>query len=179
MSHIANIYPHHDLLNLAFYHLEEIERKDADDKLEGVALDCMSCLIALAIGVEGLINFCGSKLIEEWKEREPYYKKLKQVSASLKIELNEDKEPFSTLSKLKNLRDELAHPKPVNREGEVKSKEDLNKLMETAWDPFCNSKYVHYAYEQVKEFEKIIYAHPEIKNSGILTSAWGWGDIGA
>ena len=132
MSHVANIYPHHDLLNLAFYHLEEIERKDADDKLEGVALDCMSCLIALAIGVEGLINFCGSKLVDEWKEREPNFKKLKQVSAPLKIEPDENEEPFETLSKLKNLRDELAHPKPVNREGEVKSKADLNELMKTA-----------------------------------------------
>ena len=178
MNHIANVYPHHDLLNLAYYHLEEIQRKDAEKIIEAKGLDCMSCLIALAIGVEGLINFCGLKLVPNWKEREKYHIKLKQVTESLEIELDESIDPFKTLAQLKYLRDELAHPKPITREKKVKSHDEFNKLMETAWDKFCNSKYVHHAYEQVTLFEQIIYSNPSIQKSDILTSAWGWGDFG-
>ena len=177
MSHVASVFPHHDILNLAFYHLEVIQRKSENDEQDCIGLDCMSCLIALAIGVEGLINFCGHKLVIDWVERQSYNAKLKQVTAALGIEVVDNQEPWKTLAELKSLRDGLAHPKPIEREAEVSNTKELSALMESAWDPFCNSEYVHDAYEQVSLFERCIYENPDIQESGILTSAWGWGKI--
>jgi hypothetical protein len=175
LTHTANIYPHHDLLNLAFYHFEIINEKTKSDESEGIGLDCTSCLIALSIGVEGLINFCGDKLVSNWNERNPYHKKLKKVAKAIKLEFDVTVEPLLTLSKLKKLRDELAHPKPLIKSGKINNKNELNKLMETSWDSFCNPDFVQHAFKQVNEFEKIIYSIPLIQQSGILTSASGWG----
>jgi hypothetical protein len=179
LTHVANVYPHHDLLNVVFYHYELIQQKSNDSTSEAIAIDCISCLIALSIGVEGLINFCGDKIVENWKERQAYHKKLKQTADALKIEFDESAEPFSTLALLKTLRDDMVHPKPIERKGKVTTKEELNKLMETTWDPYCNYEFVQHAFNQVNAFEQLIYAEPDIQKSGILTGASGWGKIDA
>lgn len=54
-------HPHNDLENLARYHLEILNEKTRTSNLEGIALDCMSCLIAIAFCAEALINFLGKK----------------------------------------------------------------------------------------------------------------------
>lgn len=54
MSFTVCYYPHNDLGNLAHYHLEVINQKLAREEDEGISLDCMSFLIALAFSVEAL-----------------------------------------------------------------------------------------------------------------------------
>ena len=72
----VQIYPHNDLTNLAHYHLEVINNKVEKKVEEAIALDCMSCLIALAFSVEAIVNFVGSKKVKAWKEKRPYDEKM-------------------------------------------------------------------------------------------------------
>jgi len=61
-------YPHNDVLNRAHYHHEMIAKKLAEGNHDGIALDCTSCLIALAFSVEALVNFVGSRKVTDWNE---------------------------------------------------------------------------------------------------------------
>lgn len=124
-----------------------------------------------------MINFCGHKTVDSWKERDAYHEKLKKVCESLGIDFDETSDPLKTLAELKQVRDKLAHPKPVIKNGEVSSRKDLNILLETHWDKFCNSEFVENANSQVQSFEEMIYQNEAVRKSGILTSAIGWGSI--
>ncbi|WP_347332535.1 hypothetical protein [Marinimicrobium locisalis] len=115
MAHQAQIHPHHDLFNLAYYHLKVIERKQIEETTDSIALDCMSCLLALGLTVEALINFAGEVIVPSWKERDNYHLKLVRVCEQLGYKFDESKEPFQTLKELKEIRDNMAHAKPKKR----------------------------------------------------------------
>lgn len=174
MTHQAQVRPHHDVLNLAFYHFETMNEKDANPELEGKDLDAMSCLLALGIGLEGLVNFVGDKLVSDWKERAPHHVKLGQIVNALGWELDEEVEPYCTFKKIKDFRDSLAHPKPFKREGVAKRNEEMDALMQAEWDHYLEPYFVRHAYHQVSEFESAIYQNEDIRAGGILTSCWGW-----
>lgn len=174
MSHVVNIYPHHDLLNLAFHQLEVIEKKVSTKQLDGVALDCMACLISLGIGMEALVNFCGDKVVNGWNERWEYKKKVKKCCIALGLNFDESTEPLVTLRALKELRDLFAHAKPLRRTAEVTNPEQLNELMSNSWDHELEHENVVKYYKAVQEFEKIVYANEVVQESGILTAASGW-----
>lgn len=179
MNHVANVYPHHDLLNMAFYQLETIQQKIEGGISDALALDCMACLISLGIGLEALINFCGYKIVPEWNEGWQYPKKLKKTCRELGIEFNETDEPLSTLKKLRELRNQFAHAKPIRNEGEVKTQDDLNKLMSTSWDHALEYDFVLNCYKKVKELENVIYLNKKVLKTGVLTSASGWSKLHA
>ena len=75
MSHKVSVYPHNDLLNLAHYQIKKINEKVANGDQDGIALDCMSVLMAMAFAVEAVINLIGHKKVMSWKERKPYREK--------------------------------------------------------------------------------------------------------
>lgn len=178
MAHQAEIYPHHDLFNLAYYHLQVVERKQRKGTTDSIALDCMSCLLALGLTVEGLLNFAGEALVPSWEERDGYHIKLRKVCEKLGFKLDESDEPFRTLKELKEIRDRMAHAKPIKREREIASLAEIDRLLATDWDHYLTPEHVTGIYEQVDAFEKMIYGNPVIQERGILTCASGWsGDL--
>ena len=177
MNRGARINPHHDLLNVAHYHCEIVRRKMSDPEAEAIALDCFSCLLALAIGVEAILNFAGNILIESWKERQPYKTKLQLVVAALNEEgLSEGTEPLVSLSQLKSFRDLAAHAKPIFRPGEPRSIVEVKKMMSNDWDELLEPAIVLNAYQQVCVFEGMVYENEKVKEYGILTQ---FGNVGA
>lgn len=78
MKSKVKVFPHNDLFNLAHYHREQMNKKLESGGRDGISLDCMSCLIALAFTVEALVNLVGHKRIDKWKERDGYLKKSEQ-----------------------------------------------------------------------------------------------------
>ncbi|AOE49654.1 hypothetical protein [Kangiella sediminilitoris] len=178
MAHEAEIYPHHDLFNLAYYHLQVIEQKQHAETPDSIALDCMSCLLALGLTVEALINFSGEAVVPSWDERDKYHVKLRKVCENLGYKFNESEEPFKTLKELKMIRDRMAHAKPIKREREIASLAEIDQLLANEWDPYLTPEQVTSIYEQVDAFEKMIYRNPAIQENGILTCASGWsGDL--
>jgi len=172
--HEIELFPHHDLFNLAYYHRCQIEQKDSDDTLEGKGLDCMACIIALGLTVEGIINFAGSTLFDDWKEHDRYHNKLKRVCESIGYEFDEKEEPLSGLKKLKELRNTFAHAKPIYRKAELKTIHELDEAMQNHWDKYLQPEFVYYIYDLVDNFEKRVYANEMIKETGILSCASGW-----
>lgn len=173
MTITAKVHPHNDLLNLAHYHRGVINEKNGHPDAEGVALDCMSCLIALAFSVEALINFVGAKCIDQWEERQPFHKKLSALETAFGLVYDKAKEPYSTIEKLKALRDQMAHGKPIEVSTTASSKEGLKKAMRAPWDEFLVPAFVNHAYDQVCAFEDNLLALGKIPLVETLTSGFG------
>lgn len=156
----SSVYPHNDLLNLAFYHIDTIRTKVKTDEDNGLALDCHSCLIAIAFSVEALINFVGDKKVDGWNEYERFHIKMEQVCEIADIKYDESVEPFSTLNQIKQLRNLMAHGKPI--EG--------GEGMKCAWDDFLHPEFSEESYKQVKEFQRLLLEGCEIGIEETITS---------
>lgn len=146
-------YPHNTLANLAHYHLEVVNKKTREGSSEGIGLDCVSCLIALAFTVEAYINFLGSKKVETWRERTPYFEKLRIVSGLVGYSINKDVEPFKTLALLKEFRDEIAHGKPAEFSTDVSSDVELRDQMSETWIRLSSPDFCNHAYGEVKRWK--------------------------
>ncbi len=170
MGHEAQVYPHNDLLNLAHYHKGIVEKKVAESNREAIALDCMSCLIALAFSVEAIANFVGFKSIAEWNERASYKEKMAVIGKNLGFEFDPSAEPYSALWILKTIRDQMAHGKPIETRAELSDREALRRAMASPWDEHLTPEFAMHAFEQVKLFEKILLDLAKIALMDTLTS---------
>lgn len=170
MGHEVDIYPHNDLLNLAHYHKGVIEEKMARGEMQAIGLDCMSCLIALAFSAEAIANFVGHKTVQNWDERAAYKNKLKTLAHALNIITTNEQEPFATLKAVKDIRDQLAHGKPIHSKSEVSDRATLGRAMACPWDEFLNPEFTQHAFAQVKEFERILLEAADIDIMETLTS---------
>jgi len=173
MTHRVHVYPHNDLLNLAHYHHQIINRKVNESIEDAVALDCMSCIVALAFSVEALINFIGSKCVSDWKERRPFPEKIKAVMKALSLCYDESIEPYQTVATLKNIRDQIAHGQPIEKTAHVSSTADLKEVMKTAWDSYLTPAFCNLAYMRVQDFERKVLERSGIPIEATITSAFG------
>src|SRR3569623_1500170 len=163
------IYPHNDLLNLAWYHLDVIRNKKSHGQTEGISLDAMSCINALAFSIEALLNFVGVRRVANWKERLSYELKFRTVLEALGFDMRWDQEPFRSLRELKELRDQMAHGKP--REIDLTNVDDqsLSALLQNPWDDYLEPEYVESAYGQVVIFETQLLRHARIQAEHAIT----------
>ncbi|MDO6489084.1 hypothetical protein Q4503_15395 [Colwellia sp. 6_MG-2023] len=153
--------------------MDNIKVKEENLNAEGINLDCLNAIIALAFSVEAFINFIGDGYIEGWNERDKYHKKLKAICDKADLKFDESVEPLSTLKKLKFLRDNIAHGKPIREEVEfeIGTADELNKKMEQSWDKNCNPVFVKGAYNFVLKFENDILTAMGIDSGLTSTSA--------
>ena len=173
MTRKVRIFPHNDLLNLAHFNLGVINEHVGKDDHEGLALHCMNCIVSTAFAVEAFINFMGSKKVEKWNERTKWYKKLQQICKAVGYEYNLDKDPLATIEKVKDIRNELAHGKPIEKMVEVGSKDELKQAMESPWSQCCTPEYANISYEQVNIFINEVIAKSGLKIFDTLTSSNG------
>ena len=175
MTHRVRVYPHNDLFNLAHYQRELINQKVAEGIEDALSLDCMSCLISLAFTVEALINFIGYKRVQDWREWQPYINKMTQVCEAASLGFDKNTEPYKTIWELKELRDSIAHGQPIELNTTVRTREELRASMVCSWDQNLNPDYVNHAYDQVKQFERLLFDNCQISVGETLTSAVGIG----
>lgn len=171
MIHRVRIYPHNDLLNLAHYHHETMSKKVKNGVKDAVALDCMSCIVALAFSVEALINFIGGKCVPGWEERSPFFEKVEKVSKKHEWHFDESIEPYATIATLKNIRDQIAHGQPMDKTVRTSSKADLKEAMKTSWDNYLTPDFCNHAYMQVQSFERQLLERSGIPIEETTTSA--------
>lgn len=173
MTHQICIYPHNDLLNLADYHRETIKRKVSEDIDDAIALDCMSCIIALAFSVEALINLVGGKCVSSWRERAPFPEKIRIVMNGIGMACDATIDPYKTVDTLKTLRNQMAHGKPIMREEHLSSVSDFSDAMMTVWDGHLTPDFCECACAQVREFERLLMEGFRIPIDETITSAQG------
>lgn len=173
MDYQLNIYPHNDLLNLAWYHADTIRRKVDRNERDGLALDALSCIIAMAFSIEALINFVGFKRVPGWVERASFAKKIASLQGHMNLTVDWDVEPFRTLKELKELRDQIAHGKPIEKREMNADKGQLQNLMQTPWDRFLTPLYIENAYSEVLSFETQLLKAARIQAEQTLTQGYG------
>lgn len=159
-------YIHNDLANAAYHTKLTIEEKVKTGGA-GITLDCMSCLVMLAFTVEAKINFLGSKLIPDWKERQPFDDKLKAVFECLGVKDDASERPFSSIHELKKFRDSIAHGKPLEVESEevvTGTAEEIDNLpdLTSEWQEFSKPENVFKISDDVDTFWKLL-----LKRSGL------------
>ncbi|WP_325890997.1 hypothetical protein [Grimontia sp. NTOU-MAR1] len=167
----VRVYPHNDLMNLAHYQRETIRNKVAADEEDAVALDCLSCLVSLAFSVEAIVNLVGTKRVKGWKERKPYYVKISQVCSVAGVEFDKSVGVYKSLWELKELRDSIAHGKPIEFTTDAKTRDELRVQMQCPWDSSLTPDYVETAYETVKTFERMLFENCKIAVGETVTSA--------
>lgn len=83
---------------------------------------------------EGYINYLGEFLFDDWKQTERTQStldKTRRIATRVSIQLNEDARPFSTIKRIFEIRNDLAHPKCDNKSDlveDIVSKEEINSL---------------------------------------------------
>ena len=167
----VRVYPHNDLMNLAHYQRETIRDKLATGEEYALALDCLSCLVSLAFSVEALVNFVGSKRVKGWKERKSYYEKISEVCSAAGEEFDKSVGIYKSLWELKELRDSIAHGKPIELTTDSKTRDELRVKMQCPWDSHLIPDHVESAYEIVKNFERMLFKNCNITIGETVTSA--------
>ena len=105
---------HNDLISSAFNLKQRIEIMMESGDMEGIGLDIMAAVTMTAFAYEAYLNFVGFKIIPEFVEFQNGKKKRNQIMAKLGIDWNDDTRPFSTINRLIEARDIMAHGKPYS-----------------------------------------------------------------
>lgn len=168
----VRLNPHNDLGRLAYYHVENIRSKIASGSEKGIALDCMSAVIAMAFCVESILNYVGQiKLRDKWRERASYHTKIRELEAILGFRYDKSVEPYRTLEVLKRARDEMAHGKPMEFAITVKSTTEMARAIAPTWRTSAESELVMQAFDRVCDFRAILFKKGRIKPGAALSSA--------
>lgn len=153
----SRIYIHNDLANAAF-HLKENVLRINDSQEAGIALHILGALTLYAFAMEAKINFLGSKTVDNWKERAPYHKKMAKVIKSCNVNYIQENRPLSTLTRLKEFRDLVAHGKPIEQNESFEHKvkrsdiEDLELRIPAPHDEYCTLEYLLEVAEDIDIF---------------------------
>lgn len=167
----VKVYPHNDLINLAYYHLQVLEGKAKSGDRDAISLDSMSCLVSLAFTSEALINLVGHKRIDNWNEWWKFQDKAKKVCTRAGLSFRKCVEPFKTVWELKTIRDSMAHGKPVEFDSNAKTRHDVFGEMQCSWDKYITPEYARHAYDKVKEFEKLLFDGCGISKKDTITGS--------
>jgi hypothetical protein len=154
-----NVYVHNDLSQSAFYFKELIENKLKDGNRNGIAYDYMACAVMIAFAFEANLNFMGYKTIKDWNEWQGWDTKVYAVLKRLEMPIAWEERPLSSMRAMKDIRDSLAHGKPLEtteeRILEVKP-EDLDQAndLRAQWQKDCSHEAVFLAYADMDDLWK-------------------------
>jgi hypothetical protein len=153
------IYIHNDIGNAVFYFKDRVDTRIAQGDRDGVGLEIIAGLTLLAFEVEARFNFLGAKLIADWKERAPATEKVEKVCGHLGVALDFSVRPYSSVAKLKDFRDTLAHGKPEEKtfdEEVVATAEELEArgILHADWEAYVDQGFFHEAYGDAEQIWK-------------------------
>ncbi|KAI5912327.1 hypothetical protein PA01_19030 [Azoarcus sp. PA01] len=169
----VRFFPHNDLLNLAWHHLSTVEEKLIADHQEGITLDCMSCLLALGVAVEAIVNFVGTRILDDWPERRNFPQKLQLLAETLHIPLDHSVDPLRTIGIIREVRNSMAHGRPMEFQSPAKSRGELRAAMAAPWGAHATPEFARHGMQQVRTFRNDLFAAANIRHGSALTSAIG------
>jgi hypothetical protein len=163
--------PHQTLEALAAYHLGVLSEKLAAGTSNGIAHDCTSLLIALAFYVEALVNLVGLSVFKaDWRERDAYQVKLSKIAKRLGFTVDVAVEPYATFALLKQIRDQLAHPKPANSLLLTGSDAEAFSAISPSWYRHCEPQFASESYRHACEFKTMLVERARLKRGALLSS---------
>jgi hypothetical protein len=169
-----NIYVHNDLSNAAHHFMEAITTKLEANENKGINFDYMACLMTLAFTFEARINFLGHKLIDGWKEKQPFDNKVSCVLNHLEVTPDHKMRPYYSIAMLKRFRDSMAHGKPFEiqfDEEVIISEEEINRRidLEGEWSVYCDHDNVFNAYADVNTIWKDLMQAANLESFETIT----------
>ncbi|HTG39694.1 hypothetical protein [Sphingomonas sp.] len=181
-------YPHNDLSSAAWYFLQRINKAFAEsERADRIFPDMIACVTMMAFALEGYVNFIGAKLLDgkpdEWRKFEgaKVRDKIKAIRRLTGLQIDWNKRPYSTTTKLIDLRNILAHPKAHRAEPSEWLAEgtdsDFKRMLrdyEPAWVKIINQTFVDEAYADVEAIWKSLLAAAKIEEH----EAWSGGSQG-
>lgn len=181
-------YPHNDLSNAAWALRERINKAFIEkERADRIFLDMIACVTMIAFSLEGYVNFIGAKLLGdvsgEWVafERATVREKIKVIRRLTGMQIDWNKRPYSTTTKLFDIRNMLAHPKAHKAEprewideGTDSAFKKMLRDYEPEWMKIINQTFIDEAYEDVETIWKNLLAAAEIEEH----EAWSGGPQG-
>jgi hypothetical protein len=175
------VFVHNDLSQAATYFADNISEKLEKGSRDAIMLDGMACGMMVAFTFEANLNFMGLELLKsgklpEWNEWQSHSKKLNKVFGALGIPVDLEKRPLKSMQRMKDLRDTLAHGKPVVAEydqievgthDELQSKPDLL----AGWEQDCTSDSVFEALADLDDLWKLMIEKSGLDLWDTMTSA--------
>jgi len=151
--------------------MDVINKKAKSGTTDGVTLDCMSLVIALAFQVEAFMNIAGPLVSKaSWRERDAYHTKLNKLTKRIGLTLDLTVEPYATLEILKQVRDQMAHAKPVNTVIAAQSDAEARRAISPTWYAHCQPKFAREAYDHVCDFKDTVVKAAQLKTGALLSS---------
>ena len=151
--------------------MDVIAKKAKSGITDGVTLDCMSLVIALAFQVEAFMNIAGHLVLKgSWRERDPYHTKLNKLTKRIGLTVDPRDQPYATLETLKQVRDQMAHAKPINTVIAALSDEEAFRAISPTWYAHCQPKFAREAYDHVCDFKDTVVKAAKLKTSALLSS---------
>jgi hypothetical protein len=177
------LYIHNDLSQGATYFNDTIQDKLRKGSRDAIAFGGMACALMIAFAFEANLNFMGSHLlttgkVTSWDERSKFAKKLKKVFEAIGIPVEIDKRPLYSMQRMKDLRDTLAHGKPVeieNEEEKIGTREELRKGLSLAanWEQEVRPEVVSDALEDLDKLWKLMIEKSGIDVTDTISQAEG------
>lgn len=154
-----HIYIHNDIGNAAAYFKNRVDERAAKGEREGIGLEIIASLTLLAFEVEARLNFLGAKLIQGWNEHVPVKVKAKKICRHLGLTTDFSIRPYSTVVKLKDFRDTLAHGKPEDKyldKEVIATAEELEAMgiLHADWESYIDQSFLQIAYDDAKQIWK-------------------------
>lgn len=142
----------------------------------GVTCDCVSLLITLAFQVEEFMNIAGLLVSKgSWRERDPYHTKLNKLTKRVDLTVDPRDQPYATLETLEQVRDQMAHAKPINTLIAALSDEEAFRAISPTWYAQFRPKFASEAYDHVRDFTDTVIKAAQLKTSALLSSV---GNVG-
>lgn len=160
---------HNDLINAAFHLKERICKADESGEREGMGLDLMAAVTMTAFAYEAYLNFIGHAALKDWKEFSPQWQKEVAITEALGIERNLERRPFSTVNKLREVRNTLAHGKPTfeehawEAEGTHSELTATLKAFQAGLEVTITRAFLEEAYADVEEIWKLMLQRADIQ----------------
>ena len=171
--------PHNDLERAARHFRVRIDERFAVNDLKGIAFDILAELMFLAFSVEAKVNFLGATLVPDWQERSPFNEKLNRMLDHLGIRTDWTSRPYSTLKTLKNLRDSMAHGKPVHEQKtedliiNTEDEENLFAALQSEWNCYYQGTFYREAHDDVNTIWEQWFAASQLTRFETTTRSAG------
>jgi len=170
---------HHSFVNIAKLSLEEAAKQGP-----GWANHVQIAIVFSAISLEAICNVVGDVCVEDWEDYESCSPraKLRVIASKLDISIDKSEEPWSSVYWLTNVRNKIAHPKPVLiKKKYVIAIEDFDPNADPDVGHSDLEKQLNFnnatrAVKAVQELLKALHmALPTEKKFGVIEAMWSWG----
>jgi hypothetical protein len=170
---VQEIFPHSYLLTGSRHELEQ-----GENALEGGTYNFLASILFTAFALEAYLNAVGSEKITCWEEIERYKKteeKLRLLCKSENYKLSLGTPPFNSFKKIFELRNKIAHSKPMKISGKTVELDERNLPKLSKWMEECTLENATKYLDDASAMIEILHRELKVEGFGRFgagTASW-------